>query len=75
MDPLSNVESFSREPLTTYSRADAFLQPNHLQMLQDSAIIPEVSRARGYQTITRKSIAIRFWGVLNRSTLDMDEAG
>src|ERR1700682_6142718 len=55
MDPLSNVESFSREPLTTYSRANTFLQPNHLQMLQDSAIIPEVSRARGYQTITRKS--------------------
>jgi hypothetical protein len=30
-------------------------------MLQDSAIIPEVSRARGYQTITRKS-ALRGYG-------------
>jgi hypothetical protein len=61
MDPLSKVESFSREPLTPYSRANTFLQPNHLQMLQDSAIIPEVSRARGYQTITRRS-ALRGYG-------------
>ena len=61
MQPDSNVESFTREILRAYSRANTILQPHHLQVLQDSAISPAVSRARGYQTVTRKS-ALRGYG-------------
>jgi hypothetical protein len=61
MQPDSNVESFTRETLSAYSRANTFLQPNHLQVLQDSAISSSVSRARGYQTIIRRS-ALRGYG-------------
>jgi hypothetical protein len=61
MQPDSNVESFTRETFSEYSRANTSLQPNHLQLLQDSAISPAVSRDRGYQTITRRS-ALRGYG-------------
>ena len=57
----SNIESFTRETFSGYSRANTILQPHHLQVLQDSAISPAVSRARGYQTITRRS-ALRGYG-------------
>jgi len=57
----SNIESFTRQILRAYSRANTILQPHHLQVLQDSAISPAVSRARGYQTITRRS-ALRGYG-------------
>jgi hypothetical protein len=56
MQPDSNVESFTRETFSAYSRANTSLQPHHLQVLQDSALSPSVSRARGYQTVTRKSV-------------------
>jgi hypothetical protein len=61
MQPDSNVESFTRETLSAYSRANTILQPHHLQVLQDAAVSPAVSRARGYQTITRRS-ALRGYG-------------
>jgi hypothetical protein len=57
----SNVESFTREILSAYSRANTSLRPNHLQLLQKAAVSPAVSRARGYQTITRRS-ALRAYG-------------
>lgn len=61
MDSLSNIASNYRDTPSEYSRAHTFLQKNHLQLLQGSAISPEVSRARGYQTITRKS-ALKGYG-------------
>jgi hypothetical protein len=61
MNPVSNVESFSRETSSAYSRANTFLQPNHLRLLLSSAISPEVSRSRGYQTVTKRS-ALRGYG-------------
>src|ERR1700679_518989 len=62
MIPILNVEILGREATTTkYSRAGTFLHPDHLRLLLDSGISPEVSRARGYQTITRKS-ALRGYG-------------
>jgi hypothetical protein len=61
MHPVPNVDGLSRETLTTYSRANTFLQPNHLQLLRNSAISPEVSQTRGYQTITKK-IALEGYG-------------
>jgi Domain of unknown function (DUF3854) len=61
MQPDSNVESFTRETPSAYSRANTSLQPHHLQALQDPATSPAVSRARGYQTVTRKS-ALRGYG-------------
>jgi len=67
MHPVSNVENLSREKLTAYSRANTFMQPNHLRLLLNAAISPEVSRARGYQTITTRS-ALRAYGlVLNNA--------
>jgi hypothetical protein len=61
MQPDSNIESITRETLIAYSRVNTFLQPHHLQVLQDSAISSAVSRVRGYQTITRRS-ALRGYG-------------
>jgi Domain of unknown function (DUF3854) len=61
MQPDLNVEIFNRETFSAFSRADTFLQPSHLQLLQDAAISPAISRARGYQTVTRKS-ALRGYG-------------
>jgi hypothetical protein len=60
MQPDSNVETVTRETFSAYSRANTSLQPHHLQVLQDSAISTSVSRARGYQTITRKSALIGY---------------
>jgi hypothetical protein len=61
MQPDSNIESFTRETFSAYSRANTILQPHHLRLLQESAISSSVSRVRGYQTITRKS-ALRGYG-------------
>ncbi len=61
MSPALNVESDSRKTTTAYSRANTLLQATHLRLLQNSAISPEISRARGYQTITRKS-ALKGYG-------------
>jgi Domain of unknown function (DUF3854) len=62
MIPILNVEELGREATTTaYSRSGTFLHPHHLRLLLDSGISPEVSRARGYRTITRKS-ALKGYG-------------
>ena len=61
MHPVSKVESFAHEIRTAYSRANTFLDLNHLRLLRNSAISPEVSQARGYQTITTRS-ALRRYG-------------
>ena len=61
MQPDSNIESFTCETLSVYSRANTILQPHHLQVLQHAAISPAVSRARGYQTVTQRS-ALRGYG-------------
>jgi hypothetical protein len=61
MSPVPNNGVFARETRTEYSRPNTFLRPNHLQLLRDLAISPEMSRARGYQTITSRS-ALRRYG-------------
>jgi Domain of unknown function (DUF3854) len=61
MNPILNDEGLGHETTAAYSRAGTFLHPHHLRLLLDSGISPEVSRARGYQTITRKS-ALRGYG-------------
>jgi hypothetical protein len=60
MQPDSNVENFTRETLSAYSRANTSLQPQHVKLLQGATISPAVSRARGYQTVTRKSALIGY---------------
>lgn len=49
------------ETRTDYSREYSFLYRNHLQLLMQSAISPEVSRLRGYRTVTTAS-ALRRYG-------------
>jgi hypothetical protein len=61
MNKILNVEDSIRATRTAYSRDNTFLHPNHLQLLQNSSISPEVSRARGYQTITTRS-ALKGYG-------------
>jgi hypothetical protein len=56
MHLISNIESPSCVVPGAYSRANTLLHPRHLALLQNSAISPEVSRARGYQTIIRRSV-------------------
>ena len=54
MSKASRVEHFAHATRTAYSRTNTFLDADHLQLLQNSGISPEVSRARGYQTITKR---------------------
>lgn len=61
MNPELKVEDPGQETTAEYSRAVTFLQPHHLRLLLDSGIWPEVSRARGYQTVTGKS-ALKGYG-------------
>jgi len=55
MNIISNVAHLAHATRTAYSRTETSLNTNHLQLLENSAISPEVSRARGYQTVTRRS--------------------
>jgi hypothetical protein len=48
-------------PRSEYSRSESFLKHNHFRLLQDASVSAEVSRARGYQTITTKN-ALKGYG-------------
>jgi hypothetical protein len=61
MNPVMNIEILSHENTTAYSCTNTFLQPDHLRLLMNSDISPDVGRARGYQTITSKS-ALKGYG-------------
>jgi hypothetical protein len=50
----SSVEHTAQPTRTAYSRTNTFLDANHLQLLRNSAISPEISEARGYRTITER---------------------
>jgi len=60
MHPVSNVESFTHDMRAAYSRANTYLNPNHLRLFRDSGISSEVSQARGYQTFTMRSALKRY---------------
>jgi hypothetical protein len=57
---LDAEQDYARATRTEYSREYSFLHANHLGLIKDSAISPEVSRERGYRTVTTQSALKRY---------------
>jgi len=57
---MSDAQHKACEAHREYSREHTFLHEHHLRLIQDLAISPEVSRERGYRTVTTKIALARY---------------